>query len=520
MSVDTGTRAEAGVVWSPPALADTATSLSGSQPLPSTRRRSPLGAPSRGLLGRWWGVVEVRGPAACLRRDALFRRLLLVADVVAIVGAFLLTVALSRRSVQLTWAGVAAVPVLVVGAKVAGLYDRDETLLRKTTLDEAPRLFELATLCALVAWLTGGLLVRGPLDRHEALFLWLALSGGLILSRAAFRLLALRLAPAERCLFIGDEVSAETIRSKLTGHGGVKAEVVAHLDLDKVASWSTDSFSEVRLAEIRDLAQTLDVHRAIIAPRSVDGGEMLNLVRTLKAVGVRVSVLPRLLEVVGSSVEFDDLHGVTVMGVRRFELTRSSAWFKRVFDLLGASLGLLAVSPLLVVIAVMIKLEDRGPVFFRQQRVGRYGHRFQMLKFRTMIPNADQMKDSLRDRNEAKEGLFKIAGDPRITRVGRLLRASALDELPQLLNIVRGEMSLVGPRPLVVDEDQRIEGWHRRRLELTPGMTGPWQILGPARVPLREMVAIDYLYVANWSLWTDLKILMRTIPHVLGRKGL
>jgi len=247
---------------------------------------------------------------------------------------------------------------------------------------------------------------------------------------------------------------------------------------------------------------------------------MLNLVRTLKAVGVRGSVLPRLLEVVGSSVEFDDLHGVTVMGVRRFELTRSSAAFKRVFDVLGASLGLLAVCPLLLVIAVAVKLDSRGPVFFRQLRVGRHGGRFQMLKFRTMVPEAEALKDSLRDRNEAQEGLFKIAADPRVTRVGRWLRASALDELPQLWNIVRGEMSLVGPRPLVVDEDRRVEGWHRRRLELMPGMTGPWQILGPARVPLREMVAIDYLYIANWSPWTDLKILLRTVPHVLGRHGL
>ncbi|HTD08303.1 MAG TPA: exopolysaccharide biosynthesis polyprenyl glycosylphosphotransferase, partial [Solirubrobacteraceae bacterium] len=466
------------------------------------------------------GIAEVRGPAACMRRDALFRRLLVVADVVAIVGAFLVTVEMSRRSVQLTWAGVAAIPILVICAKLTGLYDRDETLLRKTTLDEAPKLFQLATLCALVAWLTGGLLVRGALDRHEALFLWLALAAGLIMARAVSRAAALHIAPGERCLFIGDELSAETIRSKLTGHGGVKAEVVAHLDLDKVASWSTDSFSEVRLAEIRDLARTLDVHRAIIAPRSVDGGEMLNLVRTLKAVGVRVSVLPRLLEVVGSSVEFDDLHGVTVMGVRRFELTRSSAAFKRAFDLLGASLGLLAISPLLIAIAVAVKLDSPGPVFFGQQRVGRHGKRFRMLKFRTMVPDAEAMKESLRDRNEAQEGLFKIAKDPRVTRVGQLLRTSALDELPQLLNIFRGEMSLVGPRPLVIDEDQRIEGWHRRRLELMPGMTGPWQILGPSRVPLKEMVAIDYLYVANWSLWTDIKILLRTVPHVVGRRGL
>src|SRR5439155_1591031 len=187
---------------------------------------------------------------------------------------------------------------------------------------------------------------------------------------------------------------------------------------------STDAFSAPRLSEIRDLAQSLDVHRAIIAPgwrADVEPRETLNLVRTLKAVGVRVSVLPRKLEVVGSSAEFDDLHGVTPMGV---------------------------------------------------------------------------------------------------PRVGRFLRRTALDELPQLLNIVAGEMSLVGPRPLVIEEDRRVQGWHRRRLELMPGMTGPWQILGPARVPLKEMVALDYLYVANWSLWTDVKILLRTVPHVLGRRGL
>jgi exopolysaccharide biosynthesis polyprenyl glycosylphosphotransferase len=515
MSVETGSGAEVGVVWGTPPLADSGTPVASPWPAaPLSGWRGVVG------LGGWFGGLgEVRGPAVGLRRDALFRRLLLVADVVAVVGAFLLTVGFSARSVQLTWAGVAAVPVLVVGAKLTGLYDRDEALLRKTTLDEAPRLFQLATLCSLVAWLTGGLLVRGALDRHEALFLWLVLSGGLIAARALARMVALRLAPAERCLFIGDELSADAIRLKL-GHGGVKAEVVAHLDLDKVASWSTDSFSEPRLAEVRDLAQTLDVHRAIIAPRSVDGGEMLNLVRTLKAVGVRVSVLPRLLEVVGSSVEFDDLHGVTVMGVSRFDLTRSSAAFKRAFDLFGALVGLLAVSPLLAVVAVVVRLEDGGSVFFAQQRVGRYGHRFQMLKFRTMVPDAEALKEGLRDRNEALGGLFKIAEDPRVTRVGRLLRRSGLDELPQLWNIVRGEMSLVGPRPLVLDEDRRIEGWHRRRLELTPGMTGPWQILGPARVPLREMVAIDYLYVANWSLWTDIKILLRTIPHVLQKRGL
>jgi exopolysaccharide biosynthesis polyprenyl glycosylphosphotransferase len=470
-------------------------------------------------------LSEARGPAACMRRDTIFRRALLVADALAIVGALTLTVAFSSRRLplHLTWESLIGVPLLLLCAKLMGLYDRDETLLRKTTLDEAPRLLQLATLTTLVAWLGGKLVVAGSLDRKEALFLWISLAGLLLLARASARAVALRIAPTERCLFIGDERSAEMIHAKLSTHAGINARVVAHLDLDKVAPWSTDALASPRLSEIRDLAQTLDVHRAIIAPgweAQADAEQTLNLVHTLKAVGVRVSVLPRMLEVVGSSVEFDDLHGVTLMGVRRFDLTRSSAAIKRCFDLICASLGLLAIAPLMVAIAVAIKLDSHGPVFFRQLRVGRHGRRFYMLKFRTMIPNAEDLKESLRHRNEAQEGLFKIAEDPRVTRVGGWLRRTALDELPQLFNILTGEMSLVGPRPLVVDEDECIGGWHRRRLEITPGITGPWQILGPSRVPLKEMVALDYLYAANWSLWVDLKILLRTVPHVLGRRGL
>jgi exopolysaccharide biosynthesis polyprenyl glycosylphosphotransferase len=463
---------------------------------------------------------KLRGSRVGMRRDTLFRRTLLAADALAVAGAFLLTVSLSSRPLQLTWASIAGVPILLVGAKIYGLYDRDEMLLRKTTLDEAPKLFQVATLCALVAWLAGGLIVSGRLDRPELLILWLVLFVLLIVARAVARALALRIAPAERCLFIGDAAAAKTICSKLTGHGGVKAEVVAHLNADEIAFWTADALSADRILEIRDLADSLDVHRAIVAPGRTDSGEMLDLVRTLKAVGVRVSVLPRVLEAVGSSVEFDDLHGVTVMGVRRFELTRSSAAVKRAFDILGASVVLIAVAPLMALIALAIKLDSRGPVFFRQLRVGQDGERFRMFKFRTMVRDADALKESLRELNEAREGLFKIARDPRVTRVGRVLRGCALDELPQLFDVLRGEMSLVGPRPLVVDEDECVTGWYRRRLELMPGMTGPWQILGPARVPLQEMVAIDYLYVANWSLWGDVKIMLRTVPHVLGRRGL
>ena len=158
-------------------------------------------------------------------------------------------------------------------------------------------------------------------------------------------------------------------------------------------------------------------------------------------------------------------------------------------------------SPLLALITLAVALTSPGPVFFRQTRIGRNGER--VLDAQVPLDAARRGQAQGRAaRPQRGEGLFKIAEDPRITRVGRVLRRTSLDELPQILNVLRGEMSLVGPRPLVPDEDRKIHGWHRRRLHLTPGMTGPWQVLGSSRIPLREMVTIDYQYVANWSLWT------------------
>ncbi len=203
----------------------------------------PAPAGGRGFVGLGVGrrsgslrIGEVRGPEASLRRDALFRRMLLGADVVAIAGVFLLVTQLSPRPLQLTWLSIVGLPLLLVGAKLFGLYDRDETLLRKTTLDEVPRLFHLATLCALAAWLGSELIVEGGfLRRPEALVLWVALLAGLVLARAAARAIARGLSPVERCLFVGDEASAGMIRSKLTGHRGIKASMVVQLDLEQAA---------------------------------------------------------------------------------------------------------------------------------------------------------------------------------------------------------------------------------------------------------------------------------------------
>src|SRR5204863_7053651 len=180
------------------------------------------------------------------------------------------------------------------------------------------------------------------------------------------------------------------------------------------------------------------------------------------------------------------------------------------------AITLRVISPMILGIALAIRLESRGPVSCRQVRVGRDGLQFEIVKFRSMVADADARTEQLRALNEAGDGLFKLTTDPRVTRVGRFLRRTSLDELPQRFNVLRGDMSLVGPRPLVVDEDAQVLGFDRSRLHLTPGMTGPWQIMG-SRVPMQEMVGIDYLYASNWSLWFDLKLLVRTVRHVARR---
>ena len=270
--------------------------------------------------------------------------------------------------------------------------------------------------------------------------------------------------------------------------------------------------------ELRSLVRRHAVDRVILAPTATDSDAVLDLIREAKGLGLKISLLPRFSEVLGSSVLFDDFHGLTVLAVRRFGLSRSSLILKRAFDLVLAAVGFVAIAPLFALIAIAIRLDSGGPVLFRQTRIGRGGRSFGIYKFRTMVREADELKAELEHLNEA-DGLFKIAKDPRVTRVGRWLRRTSLDELPQLLNVLRGDMSLVGPRPLVLEDDRQIVGWHRERLNIPPGMTGHWQVLGSARIPLAEMVAIDYLYVVNWSIWTDLKYLLRTVPYVMFGRG-
>jgi exopolysaccharide biosynthesis polyprenyl glycosylphosphotransferase len=449
-----------------------------------------------------------------LWRDRRFRRSLALADAAA-VWLVVLVAQLLFGALALGPALLAAPAMAIAVGKVLGLYDRDEVLLRKTTLDEAPVTFQAATLVGIGLWLLGVLSVT----RAEFLVFWTLLFAATIVLRAVARAAVARTVPEERCVFVGDSREYARLAAKLETRAS-GARVVSCVSPGALDAYG-DTPPGAGAINLVTLLASSGAHRVIIEPSALPSADALDLVRALKQLGLRVSLLPKVLEVVGTAVEFDELDGLTILGVRSFGMSRSSTIVKRAFDLVVGSLALIVTAPLMAVIALAIKLDSGGPIFFRQVRIGRDGKPFGILKFRTMVADAEQRKEELRKLHELPtDGLFKLRSDPRMTPVGRRLRPTCLDELPQIFNVLRGEMSLVGPRPLVLDEDTQIQGWDRRRLQLTPGMTGRWQIAGSARVPLSEMVKIDYLYAARWSLWMDLKILVRTVPVMLGRRGL
>lgn len=460
------------------------------------------------------------------RRDSVYRRSLATADVLAVVATLLIATRLvgGDRELARVVITVIAVPLMVVMGKLTGLYDRQESLLRKSALDEAPMLFQLTTLYVVILWMLQGTLVSGVSDRRGLVMLWIALFPTLLLFRWAARWFSRLVTPAERCLVVGERSICDRIRTKLATRPGLHASVVVYVPLDALRNVRAQFEKQgtellAYRGDLRALAAKYRIDRIIIAPDSTDLEHVMAITAVATAVGVKVSVVPRILEVIGSAAEFDDIESIPLLTMRHMQLSWSSRMVKRALDVLVSVSLLVLLAPIWVIVAIAIRLDSRGPILFRQARIGRDGKPFEMFKFRTMVEGAHELREQLRHLNEA-DGLFKIKRDPRITRVGRTLRRLSLDEIPQLWNVVRGDMSLVGPRPLIAEEDRHIQGCHRRRLQLTPGMTGHWQILGSARIPLDEMAQIDYLYVINWSLWNDIKILLRTIPYVAARHGM
>jgi exopolysaccharide biosynthesis polyprenyl glycosylphosphotransferase len=459
------------------------------------------------------------------RRGWFLRRSLLLADATAFLIAALGVGALNTGAHTLSH------PPLVLGGLFAwiamawlyGYYTQDELRMAHSTADDVPGLVLLA---AATTW--AGQLADAALDVKEPPISKLAVFFvALVILATAMRAIARTvvrrwLMPTEPTLVVGTGRIARRVVEKLAARPEYGIRVVGFVDDDPLTDHIGDAPYLGETDELERLVAEHGVHRVILAFSRAGDSRGVDLVRRCNQVGVQVDVVPRLYEVLGSKTQVHELDGLPLVSLHAPRLPRSARMVKRVLDLVVAVIMLAVLSPVFALIALRIKLEAPGPVFFRQERIGNRGRRFRIYKFRSMYMDADARKSEMGHLNKHDESgptMFKIPEDPRITPFGRTLRKWSLDELPQLINVVRGEMSLVGPRPLIIEEDRHIVGHGRRRLDLTPGLTGLWQVMGRSDIPFAEMVTLDYLYVTNWSLWGDLKLLARTLPAVTRGRG-
>jgi exopolysaccharide biosynthesis polyprenyl glycosylphosphotransferase len=331
---------------------------------------------------------------------------------------------------------------------------------------------------------------------------------GRLLEQAGYR---------RRALLVGSGKHIEAVAHALAGRSRTGVDLVGYISLTPRPQNGLRSLG--RMDQLTDVLGTERIDEVIIADPDFPQERAVDLVDRCHQRGVTVHVAPSTMEILIDRAEFVPGQSVPLFTLRPpvFEGVQYAA--KRTFDLVLASLGLVLISPVLLMIALAVKLSSRGPVIYRSVRPGMAGKPFRCFKFRTMREHADQIQDDLEPLNELSGALFKIRDDPRLTRVGRFLRRFSLDELPQLANVVRGEMSLVGPRPLPLRDFERLEDWHKKRYLVLPGITGLWQVSGRAELDFDDLVRLDFLYLERWSMLLDLSILLKTIPAVLTRRG-
>jgi exopolysaccharide biosynthesis polyprenyl glycosylphosphotransferase len=274
-----------------------------------------------------------------------------------------------------------------------------------------------------------------------------------------------------------------------------------------------------RVDDLRALIRDTGAECVFVASSAVQDEDMTPIAKAVRLSGVEVRITAKLHDVLASRLSVQPLGGITALSLRPVRLSGTQVVAKFTFDILVSGLMLIALSPLLLLTALAVKLTSPGPVLFRQQRVGLRGRPFTMLKFRTMVVGADLMVDDLRQAHGVEGVMFKLREDPRVTMVGKILRKFSIDELPQLLNVVKGDMSLVGPRPPLPEEVTRYEDWQFDRLEVPPGITGLWQVSGRADLSFDDAVRLDLFYIENWSLAYDLFIIAKTVPVLLSSRG-
>jgi exopolysaccharide biosynthesis polyprenyl glycosylphosphotransferase len=480
-------------------------------------------------------ILDRRRRTAVIKgRGWLVRRLLLGADLIGLLAALLLAewVVTSIDGSGLydtrteTLVVLASLPVWVVIAKLYGLYDHDEERTDHSTADDFAGVFHMVTVCIWLFWVATYLTRLAHPTPPKLVIFWAAAIAFISTGRAVARAVAHR-NPAylQNTVIVGAGDVGQLIAKKLLNHPEYGINLVGFADARPKER--REDLEHLALlgdtGRLPAIIRLFDVERVIVAFSNESHEETLDLLRSLKDLDVQIDIVPRLFELVSPGAGIHTVEGLPLVGLAPMRLSRSSRLLKRGMDLALAVVALVLLAPVFIAAALLIRVDSAGPVFFRQLRMGSGDRAFRIWKFRTMAVDADAQKHVYAHLNQhARPGgdgrMFKIPNDPRVTRVGRLLRRYSLDELPQLFNVVLGEMSLIGPRPLILQEDDCVSHWGRQRLSLKPGITGLWQVLGRSEIPFAEMVRLDYLYVTTWSLTSDIKILLRTVPLLFGSR--
>jgi exopolysaccharide biosynthesis polyprenyl glycosylphosphotransferase len=461
-----------------------------------------------------------------MRRGWLVRRMLLAADVLGLAAAFALTELLFLGGADNLGTGrralifAATLPVWILAAKLYGLYDRDEERAVHSTADEVVTVFHLITVGAwgfvATSWFIG---LAGPNQEKLTVF-WLLAILSVITMRWLARTLARRHpAYVQNTVIIGAGDVGQLIARKLLQHPEYRINLLGFVDA--TPKEMRRDLPDARLIgapeSIADVVERQSVDRVIVAFSQDHHEPLLAAIRSLKEHDVQIDVVPRLFEAVSPTAPVHGVEGLPLVSIARARIPRSSQLMKRTVDIVGAALLLVLAAPLLFVMAVLVRRDSKGPVFFRQQRLGIDMRSFTVLKFRTMRegtddgPHRDYLKKIMSaDATPGTNNLYKLERAADVTPVGRWLRKTSIDELPQLFNVLKGDMSLVGPRPAIPYELELYEPHHFERFLVPAGLTGLWQVEARAHSTFGEALDLDVIYARSWSLGLDLRLLLRT----------
>lgn len=411
------------------------------------------------------------------------------------------------------------IPVSLLAITVAGLYRQ-----RRGTewFDDIPSVARSIALATMTLFAGVALLRYPATSRLTFILAWFTATIFVIAGRALVQMVATALhrrgVGVERVLVVGGNNLGRIIMQSLASRAHLGYHVVGFVDDDRAADFGR--FRHLGgLDDVEQLAEAEKIDQVIVALPAASHAAILRIVDHCRQGQVSFKLVPDLYEMSLSRVDVDTVSGIPLIGLKDVSIIGWNALTKRVIDILVSALALLALSPILAVIALLIKLESRGPILYRHTRIGKNRVPFTMYKFRSMRQDADKLREALLEKQDGDNRLFKDRRDPRITGVGSFIRRWSLDELPQFWNVLTGDMSVVGPRPQIPPEVANYEDWHYKRLAVSPGLTGLWQVSGRSELTFDEMVIYDIYYIENWSLGLDFRILLRTVPAVLQGRG-